>query len=726
MRRARRLLKRLLERKLTAIYCLVSAVALAAAVAHVDTARLLSAMQRVPAADIAAMAAMMLLGSVLASARLKVMAAGVGRPMTMRDALLALSVGNLAGAASIQFFGQIVARNSLLKKRGFEPSDNIAIAIYERAVAVLTAMSLAVYGAVNLFGAVTLDLAGGGGALVKLLAGLVVAFAASAWATWRFLAMRSLLRLAAPAQLANLAANAVISFATQASTAGCYVLAAHALAPTVALDKLVSASFVVMFAASIPISFSGWGIRELSAIVTLTNIGMDASSAVTVAILVGAMAMLAAVATALIAVLMPQRAAGGEGMAVRDGDRGQGVLDRQLTLLVSLTATVLVLFQIYVPVRETRINVNLADPVVLLGGLMFVYRAARERPAWRVPGTMTGLALLTGVMALSWLHGLAAFGWNDWAFGNKFVGWFFLMAYAATGAALPEKLGLDGFAAMTESFTAALGAVLGLELVLMAAAAIDLVSTPFVKVPLEAFSQNRNALAFLITMATAALGNVGPSRRFWLLGVFLAAQWETGSRAGYGATVVLLCLSAWLRALTVRDIGKGLLLAVAVIGVFSAIPAVFGIYDFDALHPALSNPSSNAERLKSILGGLSLFLEHPVFGAGLGGYVASQGPSDFVIIHSTPVWLLAETGIVGLLCFAAVGLRIVYREWPGLRIDPVSNTIVLAMVAFAMFSAVHEMLYQRSFWLLLGAALAVPLRDTANGRRFKRAAAAAG
>jgi hypothetical protein len=37
-----------------------------------------------------------------------------------------------------------------------------------------------------------------------------------------------------------------------------------------------------------------------------------------------------------------------------------------------------------------------------------------------------------------------------------------------------------------------------------------------------------------------------------------------------------------------------------------------------------------------------------------------------------------------------------------------STFLVLALVAFATMASVHELLYQRAVWLLLGAALAVP------------------
>ena len=65
--------------------------------------------------------------------------------------------------------------------------------------------------------------------------------------------------------------------------------------------------------------------------------------------------------------------------------------------------------------------------------------------------------------------------------------------------------------------------------------------------------------------------------------------------------------------------------------------------------------TSNTQHLETFALGLKMFLAHPLFGAGLGAFVESvarmQEPP--LLIHSTPLWLLAETGIFGFGAFAA-------------------------------------------------------------------------
>ena len=121
----------------------------------------------------------------------------------------------------------------------------------------------------------------------------------------------------------------------------------------------------------------------------------------------------------------------------------------------------------------------------------------------------------------------------------------------------------------------------------------------------------------------------------------------------------------------------------------------------------VSPSSSDQDRFKTIMDGLRMFSDNPVLGRGLGAYVAEQNKTPYTVIHSTPVWLMAEMGLIGLLAFLAPAFRIFQIEARQVQSNAVSSVIVFMLLAFAMMSAVHEMLYQRPLWLLLGAALSL-------------------
>ena len=86
-------------------------------------------------------------------------------------------------------------------------------------------------------------------------------------------------------------------------------------------------------------------------------------------------------------------------------------------------------------------------------------------------------------------------------------------------------------------------------------------------------------------------------------------------------------------------------------------------------------------------------------------FISSTQP---LLIHSTAVWLLAELGLIGFLAFAVPAIYVFANEWPYARKQKASALIVLCLVVFAVMSSPADMLYQRTFWLLIGAGLAMP------------------
>lgn len=126
--------------------------------------------------------------------------------------------------------------------------------------------------------------------------------------------------------------------------------------------------------------------------------------------------------------------------------------------------------------------------------------------------------------------------------------------------------------------------------------------------------------------------------------------------------------------------------------------------------------ASTHERWMTIVGGVKLFISHPVFGVGLGAFrneIVLTTDGIPLVIHSTPVWLLAEMGIAGFAVFTGPALYIFRSEWRHARKDKASALIVLCFVAFAVMSGHGDIFYQRTFWLLAGASLAIPRSEAA-------------
>jgi hypothetical protein len=309
----------------------------------------------------------------------------------------------------LQIVGQLVARGSYLKQRNVPVAGTILITMQERIAAALVSLTLATVGAWYLFKGITLDLDGGGFDFVQLMLGLIVATGAAGY-IWRHSLVTAFSKLTSATVFRFLRA-VILSLGVQLATMMAYIAAASVIAPDIPLDRLVAAITLVMFAASVPISFAGWGVREMSAVAALGAIGMSASGALTVAVLIGLLSIMIAAALALLSikratVLPSSRAA----PAVRRD------LDGILMTVLPIVAAVLVFFQVHLPTQSGQLSVNLADPVAALGGVMFIFVAIRRHaPEWRVPHLMLMVAGCTIAITVSLLIGAAKIGWTQWA-----------------------------------------------------------------------------------------------------------------------------------------------------------------------------------------------------------------------------------------------------------------------------------------------------------------------
>jgi hypothetical protein len=120
-----------------------------------------------------------------------------------------------------------------------------------------------------------------------------------------------------------------------------------------------------------------------------------------------------------------------------------------------------------------------------------------------------------------------------------------------------------------------------------------------------------------------------------------------------------------------------------------------------------SREVSNLEHYESISAALRMFFAHPIFGAGLGVFIHDWPGKVPLVIHSTPIWLLAEFGLVGAAIFMIPVVRLFVGEAIRFRRNDTAGYLIILIIAgLASMSLFHELLYQRTFWILLGAALA--------------------
>jgi len=278
------------------------------------------------------------------------------------------------------------------------------------------------------------------------------------------------------------------------------------------------------------------------------------------------------------------------------------------------------------------------------------------------------------------------------------------------------------------TFAGAAAAIAGLEVILIMLKSMGSQNGVMAGAA-EGFAQNRNAFAFqlLMAMSAAVVLARGVTLRRTLISLIMMGLWFAGSRSGWIAATCVLAMSIYLGLATLREI-----LAATIFAAAAAVGAILlallsGHLDVLPVHmipTVVPDAVSTHERLTTIVGGWNLFLEHPVFGAGLGAFrneMILAGDGNPLIIHSPPIWLLAELGVLGFVVFAGSAIYVFVRQWRHAPKEPASALIVLSFVAFAVMSGPADMLYQRTFWLLFGAGLA--LQQTAKLGSLSRTSA---
>jgi O-antigen ligase len=733
----------------------VTVFALMLAFALVDVGAVAQAAGRLSIATLVVVMLVLLCGALLACVRLACIASDLGYRMGASDAIAALSLGQLAGAIFFQLVGQLIARSAVLARRGVPVAGTVAMTGYERLVALAVSLALAVMGGWYLFGKITLDLDAGGAMFLKLAAGGTIAIVASGFLAWGRPACAFVRANMGPGAVWRLGRSLALSLCIQACTMAAYVAAVAELSPNTDMVQIAAASAVVMLAASVPVSLAGWGVRELGAIYALGAIGVDRETALVVAILIGAaalgvVAILAAVAALTRVVPRPP---------VLSLSTARFDVPVILAWAVPVLAAIAVFFQVHVPLSGSRLNVNLADPLVITAAVLFALDRikARQLPIWRPPLLNAHLAIMTAIILIAFVHGWIDFGITPWALTNRLAGWFVLLAYMATGALIISRTANAGFSVLLRTYAAVALGIIALDVVIFAATRIGLrVPAELVTYRIEGFAQNANAFALQIMLAIAAIFATiqGPRIQTLGLGVAFIGLWFSGSRSGLIALAVVVLAALALRAVKLSRVSGAAILTLAAIVFVDWLPEIvmatagaaqWGINGAQSIAMAvadlfttsgtgtggswagpalvvLSPPQfspfgivasgyepSNVQRIASLHGGLDMFVGNPIFGAGLGAFIESYTRAHGVplVIHSTPLWLLAELGIVGLCAFAAPFIgALKYETYEASPTDPTRTFIILALLAFAAIAAVHDMMYQRAFWLLIGAALA--------------------
>lgn len=648
--------------------------------------------------------------------------------------------GHTAGLFVMSLFGQVLGRQAVLRRYGVRPVVIASLSAYERALLAVISGAMCVLGAVVLPGpSVVADFLG----RMPLAEIVIVTVGASVLGLWlgrsRF-EMRLVARIRSWSAVSCFFESAGITLISQFLTLGSFVVGIQAVQPGIDITLLFAAAAVISFVASIPVTVNGWGIREVMAVYVLGRLGISPTDAVAVSVLIGLCS------TAVIVAASPFSF-----KKLSDGDAGiedsspkekpAYEVEKASAWVLSMAAAGLVFFQVHaeLPGSLGLINLNMADPfaILALAAVSIHALSIRRFPAWRAQNFNVILALLSVTLLMAFLRGILEIGVTQWALAGRVLGWLVLLGYVSAGYLMVTYAGAQGLRRLSETMIATGVVVVVMQLLLRVFVHWGWIENIHIAENFEGYAANRNAFVFQMLVCIAlVLGyssvrarcrTIGSSVTLKsnymleklssqlfpsLLGVVLFGLVLSGSRAGWLVGAIVLFV-AWIgRFAERRVVVLGLLYATVFWGMTLIGGAIQGggILGGDVIHSTISASSSDQVHWVSMTKALDLWLQSPIFGAGLGVFIENS-PNWFgypLVIHSTPLWILAEFGIAGAAVF---GWAFYMVARYGFKVDaksPARRVLGLILLGFAGFCLVHEIFYQRIFWLVLGATLAYP------------------
>lgn len=432
-------------------------------------------------------------------------------------------------------------------------------------------------------------------------------------------------------------------------------------------------------------------------------------------------------------------------------------LEKKIWIWLCLFVVIALQIQITLPGSDsyTGLRLSLADVVLPLAGIIVAASLLLRKshwPQWPSKWTIPALLMLSAVMLMGIVNGYFYTGeWSKWALFNKGVGWCILLSYFLLGAWITTnctenilKWSLQGFVCFF--------CVTGLILigVMFAEHVLTKYYLTSLEYPIQGFIDNRNVYALLMLCAGSFL-YAGHKKMPELFPAMLVPVFSflmpffvmyNGSRVSWMAIALLIVSLTFIYK---RDSLKKIILPFFTGLIISAGILASNLQDNNVFRGPITNLSDSYQYVKdtenSQLGNdaqaypkkmsyvgdsnrlviskhsLELWKTSPVIGVGIGTSQKEQ-VKDFgeilSVIDSTPLWVLTEMGLLGLLIFSGFFIFCFVTVWKSAKQNKgiygtLSLGMVLSLIAFATMCLLHEFTYTRFIWFLLGLSMAAPI-----------------
>lgn len=633
-------------------------------------------------------------------------------PLSYRQALVAQSATVLGNMFWIPIVGGLIAQKKVL--HNMPPAVMASIHLCERVLVAVVGMFCALGAAWFIWGHSWVDEAKFTSDLFHISVAMVsiglYVFRSSISLFWREISIGKMIGIFVLAAFIWLMSSLVFA---------CFFY------PDYALKAIVPHSLVVSFISSLPITWNGWGVREAASVYVFQNMGVSTSTALAVAVSCGVISIIVAL-----------------GMGLKWGRQRMNwqvssavptlFQEGRFLIAMGLACAFLIFFQIYIPGGSFKLNINAGDPLAM-GGLflygLHLFQNRKEASSW---GPILFIALTMILLMFSAFWGVMQFGGSWWGCLNKAMGLAVVWGYFGLGMMFSHYQ--TDLQPILEIMKKVIVCIIIYHFVCLAVTH-NFYSGNFLCVDMKGFAMNRNAFAMQVMCVLLAL--MCCSKSYKSLIVMNVALYFTFSRTALILTPLIYAFAWGVGVINRQQIFRiWALSGTWVVGLNLVDPLFFFttdflktyLHEFNNIVPTIlpnifptmySGIYSDTERWYTIVQGFQMWKDNLWLGAGLGAFVQNEWLQHqrYLMIHNSYIWILAEMGIVGGIAWGSFAGWISYAS---LKLKGDRRFAAVGICSVMLITAmVHEVIYQRVFWWMLGlllgaqpACLALPQQVT--------------
>lgn len=213
-----------------------------------------------------------------------------GHKLNFTDVVKACVAGNIGALFFIPIFGQIAGRQFYLAKLGVSAVENSAASGYERIVAGAVSAFFALLGFLYIYDWAVVTSAG-----LQNLSIFIISAVVAVFVFYRQIISsleRHVVKSFVSARHIYLVLRVVgLVVFGMFLTMICFALMLGAVLPGVDYLKIVSIAFIISFLASLPVSFGGWGLREVASMFFVAYLGGASEAGLAASVFIGLISM---------------------------------------------------------------------------------------------------------------------------------------------------------------------------------------------------------------------------------------------------------------------------------------------------------------------------------------------------------------------------------------------------------------------------------------------------